>query len=146
MKEIKGWRNKNWRVNIYVCKSCQNLITTVDVDEGTTPFMILCPKCRGDAQSNFYPQSRPIPKWIKPPIFEWFKPKTNKEILHYSKLELKEHRKILESKGISISVHELYRANKEHCKQGGLLMRKRTNAAPINNSVKNDCVKKKAGD
>lgn len=130
MSEVKGWRSKNWKLNVYMCQKCRNIMTTVDIDEGTTPFIIICPKCKGDAQSSFYPKERPIPEFVKPPTFEFFKPKSDKEIMHYSKLELKMY------KVKNISVDDLYKGNKEHCRLGGLMMRKRTKATPVNHSRK----------
>lgn len=48
--------------NSYRCQTCGGFIITLDVDEGTTPFMLLCratPGCKGFMYSSFYscPQS-----------------------------------------------------------------------------------------
>ena len=94
------------------------------IDEGVTPFGIGCPECDGSAHSSMYPNCRPIPKHIPEPTFEFFKPKNNAEIKKYSKVELKE----AEDKSKDIDINWLFKANKEHCNQGGLLMRKRTSA------------------
>lgn len=42
------------RINAYDCSNCDYQIITIDRDEGTTPFMITCPKCKEMAMSNFY--------------------------------------------------------------------------------------------
>lgn len=109
-------------MNIYICEhGCHNI--TVDVDKGVTPFMIPCEfrgrpdrpanpkkmkngKCIGIARSCMYPQELgegiPYPK----PEFEWYRP------------DLKEF-------------NALSNPEKDHVKQGGLLMRKITNKDPI---------------
>ena len=122
--ENKNWRKENGRINVYQCADCNFMITTVDIDEGVTPFGIGCPECDGSAHSSMYPNCRPIPKHIPEPTFEFFKPKNNAEIKKYSKAELKE----VEDKSKDIDINWLFKANKEHCNQGGLLMRKRTSA------------------
>jgi hypothetical protein len=71
--------------NVYTCLKCNRSIITVDVDDGTTPFMLDCratPGCDGVMQSAFYD----VPVGL-PPDFEWFKPKSLKD---YSP-EMKEH-------------------------------------------------------
>ena len=45
------------RLNRYTCQSCRGSIVTVDRDEGTTPFMLLCRAtkgCHGHMYSSFY--------------------------------------------------------------------------------------------
>jgi hypothetical protein len=43
------------RVNSYLCTGCGRKTVTRDIHEGTTPFMMACPKCDGGmAQSSFY--------------------------------------------------------------------------------------------
>lgn len=43
------------QVNRYVCKDCQKNTVTINLNSGTTPFGIRCPKCGGhDCLSNFY--------------------------------------------------------------------------------------------
>jgi ribosomal protein L37AE/L43A len=43
------------RVNSYACPGCGRKTVTRDIHEGTTPFMMACPKCNsGLAQSSFY--------------------------------------------------------------------------------------------
>ena len=78
------------KINMYLCEyGCHNI--TVDVDEGTTPFMIDCQftgrpdrplnpkysrngKCIGMAKSCFYPrlinENEPYPV----PTLEWYRP------------------------------------------------------------------------
>lgn len=50
------------RLNMYSCPNGHR-VTTVDIDEGTTPFMIRCPECKQDMRSSFYrvPQNAPFP-------------------------------------------------------------------------------------
>lgn len=59
-------------INQYVCEGCGYVTTTVNRAEGTTPFLILCPrrpKCRGMARSRFY---RVAPGVV--PSYEWYRP------------------------------------------------------------------------
>ena len=119
------------RINLYLCEyGCHNI--TVDVDEGVTPFMIGCEfrgredrhlnplkskngKCIGLAKSSFYPKVLPSGVPYPIPEYEWYKPKklhgdvffSGDDVLKLDSLEL------------------------DHVKQGGLLMRKRTNSLPI---------------
>jgi hypothetical protein len=112
------------RVNVYLCEyNCHTV--TVDVDKGTTPFMIGCRArstkerpigkwaldedgfCKGTAKSNFYPKL-PMPPWIKPPAWEWYKP-TQEE---YDKLPAKEK-------------------DDNHFAKGGLFLRPRTDKAAL---------------
>lgn len=47
--ELKG------KVNKYVCKDCQYLFFTINLNTGTTPFGIQCILCKGhDSCSQFY--------------------------------------------------------------------------------------------
>lgn len=46
-------------------------MVTVDIDEGVTPFMEICEKCKGDMHSSFYrcPQNLiPTHEWYKPTL------------------------------------------------------------------------------
>lgn len=101
------------RRNAYFCKSCRRITLTVDIDSGVTPMFISCPHCSGQATSFMYQ----IPGCMRfdfssrvasvfPADFEWYKPDDK---------ELK----------------TLGKSDKQHIKDGGLLMRKRTNAEPI---------------
>lgn len=103
-----NWRELNWAVNLYRCEKCQHVMTTVDVDAGTTPFMAACPKCDGSAMSACYPHARPIPQWVPEPSEEWYQP-TKKE------------------------VKKLDPGSREHVNMGGLLRRKWTGKTPIPN-------------
>jgi hypothetical protein len=61
------------KVNVYTCPECKGEMVTVDVDEGTTPFMLGCRAtagCKGLAESSFY---RPRPGHA-PPALEWYRP------------------------------------------------------------------------
>ena len=58
--------------NIYVCEVCNRQIITVDVDDGTTPFMTRCRAtngCKGWMQSQFYHVDQKLHA-----SFEWFHP------------------------------------------------------------------------
>jgi len=77
--EIAGMKNR------YVCDTCGKGVITVNVDNGTTPFMILCKAtkgCKGVMQSSFYQVPQELPAQ-----FEWFIPTSFKG---YSR-EMKEH-------------------------------------------------------
>ncbi len=58
--------------NVYICDKCAGKVVTLDVDEGATPFMILCratPGCGGMMQSVFYHCDQNMEHTL-----EWFKP------------------------------------------------------------------------
>lgn len=102
----REWRKKPWRINLYVCQAHKNHITTtVDVDEGVTPFMITCPHCGGTSYSKMYPSHRPIPDWIPEPSFEWYAPSREQ-----------------------VDAGVFAEAEIEHINRGGLMMRERTEA------------------
>lgn len=42
------------RVNRYVCEKCGAVHGTINLNTGTTPFMIRCKSCEGMAQSSMY--------------------------------------------------------------------------------------------
>jgi len=68
--------------NAYTCKTCGQTIITVDVDEGTTPFMLACRAtigCDGMSESHLYTGF--VVNGSEPAMFDWRKP-TKKE---YSK-------------------------------------------------------------
>lgn len=61
------------RINCYRCPECLTVIKTVDVDRGTTPFMINCDHCkRGMMKSTFYkdivPQMGVTKEWFRPTL------------------------------------------------------------------------------
>lgn len=108
LKELDTWRSKDWPINVYTCEQDRNhLMTTVDVDKGTTPFMASCrhPGCGGLMRSACYPRERPIPRWVPPITHEWYAPKEG----------------------------EYDPINREHVEKGGLLLRERTDREPIPN-------------
>lgn len=102
---MQDWRNEEGlMVNVYTCGTCLMLTTTVDVDEGVTPFSISCKECNEPlafATSNMYPEARPIPDHIPEPTKEFYKPE---------------------------SIAVLLAGEIEHVELGGLLMRDRTDA------------------
>lgn len=58
------------RLNRYICQTCKGQITTVDRDEGVTPFMLGCyatKGCEGSMYSSFYQVSD------GDPTYEWRK-------------------------------------------------------------------------
>ncbi len=87
------------RINCYTCPHGHQTVT-VDVDKGTTPFMLGCKEdsCSEMAQSSFY---RP-PVGVGPPEWEWYKP-TSKE----AKREDRKHPGML-----------------DHAESGGLFLRR----------------------
>lgn len=59
-------------VNTYTCRDCAGRIVTVNRDEGTTPFTVLCRAkvgCKGYMTSGFYRGDQ-----SEPPTYEWFRP------------------------------------------------------------------------
>ena len=72
--------------NLYQCQDCQGVIVTLDIDEGTTPFMLLCkakPKCKGIMHSNFYRCDQRLPhhyEWFKPESADQYDPETQEHI------------------------------------------------------------------
>lgn len=104
------------RRNAYFCPDCYHTTVTVDVDEGVTPMFIACGNCGKTAGSFMYQ----LPGCIALPsgqmggtdaTHEWYKP--NEE-------ELKDKTP----------------AEQDHVKQGGLLLRLRTDAKAIRTQVR----------
>lgn len=96
------------RINVYTCPKCKGHTVTVDVDHGVTPFLLRCRAtndCSGMAQSAMYPRG-PKPSWIPDPQWEWFKP-------------------------TGPDYENLSAPMKEYVDDGGLNIRKRTNASPV---------------
>ena len=61
------------KLNQYVCKSCDRVITTVDTDDGTTSMTIPCVTkgCNGHMHSQFYMVEQsliPEYEWYAPPL------------------------------------------------------------------------------
>lgn len=85
--------------NVYVCQECGGKIVTLDLDEGTTPFMLRCRSgrkkgCNGTMQSSFYQVDQTLPV-----DYVWFAPD-------------------------SLDGHD--EAMQDHIKKGGLDIRKAT--------------------
>lgn len=99
------------RENVYTCEKCGGYTVTVDVAEGVTPFMLRCRatgevgKCDGWAYSAMYPTG-PRPKRIPAPAWEWYRPDRSEYV------------------GSSEQM-------REHFDKGGLALRPRTNAVPV---------------
>jgi len=90
------------KINVYTCQSCSHQLVTIDLEEGTTPFMVRCELCKGDAYSSFYK----VPEGLIP-THEWYKP------------TLKELKKLYGNKPNVLA------GMKEHVKMGGLDLRKK---------------------
>ena len=61
-----------WYKNLYQCQDCHGEIVTLDLVDGTTPFMLAChvtPGCAGMMNSSFYRCEQTLPHH-----YEWFKP------------------------------------------------------------------------
>jgi transcription elongation factor Elf1 len=65
--------NMSNRTNCYVCNHCHNVMKTIDVDRGVTPFMIRCHNCGEMAYSQFYKNIAPS----RLPTMEWYRPSLN---------------------------------------------------------------------
>ncbi len=66
--------NNQYKINVYVCAKCSGKTRTIDVDNGVTPFMMMCratENCDGTMRSSFYS----VPQNIVPE-YEWFMPKS----------------------------------------------------------------------
>ena len=94
--------------NYYRCEGCGHVVTTVDVDAGTTAMMIACRAfCGGRMVSSFYPNG-PRPADAPEPSLEWYAP---------GKVELEQMRK---KQHVEVP----------HVEMGGLLLRARTDLKP----------------
>lgn len=76
--------------NLYTCARCKRQIVTIDVDDGVTPFSMMCSElddndCDGLMGSTFYI----MPKNAPDPTYEWYKP-TAEEIVGMSRA-MREH-------------------------------------------------------
>lgn len=60
--------------NIYLCHSCGRGHVTVDLDEGTTPFITTCLACGREAYSLLYRCPQAMLKDV-PAALEWYSPK-----------------------------------------------------------------------
>lgn len=57
------------KINGYACAQHGPVFITIDLEEGTTPMMLLCPKCKLPAYSAWYNVSqnlKPTHAWKKP--------------------------------------------------------------------------------
>lgn len=112
-------------VNVYQCKDCRRTIVTVNLVEGTTPFMIECAKeeggCDGDMQSAFYRVYQGLE-----PTHEWYLPTAEEVEALYRELPDPEGWvESLEKYGqeyISFSRNVIEQTMK-HVEQGGLILR-----------------------
>jgi hypothetical protein len=73
------------RKNKYVCDDpgCAHTITTVDIDEGVTPFMTACEKCNGTAVSRMYRVDQTeveTHEWFRPQTLEGLKPHSQEHV------------------------------------------------------------------
>lgn len=59
--------------NIYICNHCGHGFVSLDVNDGTTPFMTKCLNCEKMAQSMFYAAPQQMLAETKPAI-EWYRP------------------------------------------------------------------------
>ena len=83
------------RLNLYNCAKCGNTIITIDVDDGVTPFMLVCKKHGGCSDGMMTSSMYNVPPMYTP-SHEWYKP--------------------------AIGTSD---ADSDHVKQGGLILRKR---------------------
>ncbi len=83
--------------NIYLCPSCGHGFVSLDVDDGTTPFMTKCLNCNDMAQSMFYAAPQEVLARINPAL-EWYSPSPK-------------------------SVKKMSPAAQQHCARGGLISR-----------------------
>ena len=54
------------KINAYGCPECRDVVFTVNIAEGVTPFMIRCGECGDMSHSSFYQLKYPVPKDINP--------------------------------------------------------------------------------
>lgn len=66
--------NLKGKKNVYLCRACGHGFVSLDVDEGTTPFMMPCLECgKMEATSCFYNIPQEILKDMKPAV-EFYHP------------------------------------------------------------------------
>lgn len=77
--------------NAYSCSGCGNLIITIDLDEGVTPFSISCletgTKCKAPMFSAMYQVDQTLR-----PTHQWYKP--SKQETSFMSLGMQEHIKM----------------------------------------------------
>ena len=59
--------------NIYLCQNCGRGHVSIDIDEGTTPYITPCLSCKGEAVSMFYAAPQEVLADI-PAAQEWYRP------------------------------------------------------------------------
>ena len=99
------------KINNYTCQSCRKVVVTELLEKGTTPFIIVCPKCNGDMHSHFFSCDQSA----KPDLF-WFKPnstqlvnQTQWELEHFCAAHLMDFESALS-------------AQQQHVNAGGLVL------------------------
>ncbi len=102
--------------NAYICKSCRHVVLIVYIHDGTTPFLIECESCGGEAQSFMHvlPPVLSLPQGFEAlePTKEWYSPAGDIE-----------------------AMAKLTPAKQEHVNKGGVLLRDRTDAKPIKRKI-----------
>lgn len=111
---MTGERN---RVNVYTCTACGHRTTTVDRDEGVTPFMIGCPECDTWAHSAFYQVDQTLA-----PEFEWYRPTADELDAEISEAVQQVTEKFGDAHAAEVR-EGLEAAIREHAEKGGLSMR-----------------------
>lgn len=118
-KKTESSNEKKGSINSYTCKSCNNTLCTVLLENGVTPFMIKCKKCGSTMQSNFYKPSN------NNPTMEWWRPESKEELLKEMRVEIIIHAKSLLASGLD--KYESFKIAKEaqidHWQSGGLFLR-----------------------
>ena len=119
----EDWRERSYRYNFYLAEfpELQFGVLTVDVAEGVAPTHITLGLVRGllnaprfwwpfpdavELGSQDYPRDRPIPDFLDPPLLEFYVPDPEE-------------------------IGELDPATLDYVAQGGLLIRPRTEATPV---------------
>ncbi len=66
--------------NVYVCRHCRHPTVTIDLDDGTTPFLTGCTKegCSGIAESSGYMVQEPLE-----PTHEWYRAQDDAPLLKH---------------------------------------------------------------
>lgn len=106
------------RKNLYTCTHCGQQIITLDIDEGTTPFMTLChvtKGCAGMMRSSMYSVDM-----RRPHQYEFFKPEdltayegdenTEAQLEHFRKGGLDMRRRVVRSSVIETDILQYLRS------------------------------------
>ena len=75
--------NLNNRTNCYICKKCNHITKTKDIDKGVTPMFFTCEKCGDYAHSSFYKDIAPE----LTPTIEWYRPSLEETLTLYPALQ-----------------------------------------------------------